>query len=145
MRIAVWFSVLAVLFIGVGMTLRFCGSTAEVVHKEYNAGALLKKYEYFKDLAAAIDKKKADIRVYEVQLAEAKVYLEKRGSKEDRFYYEQLRSEATGIVMMYNQLAADYNAQMAKFNWRFTNSGDLPASNVEPLPRGYAPYILSLK
>ena len=37
-------------------------------------------------------------------------------------------------------LAAEYNAQMAKFNWAFTNQGKLPAGATEVLPREFKPY-----
>lgn len=41
----------------------------------------------------------------------------------------------------YNSLAADYNSQMAKFNWRFANKGDLPPGATDPLPREFKPYV----
>jgi hypothetical protein len=41
----------------------------------------------------------------------------------------------------FNQLAADYNAQMAKINYAFCNVGQLPQGATTPLPREYKPYI----
>jgi hypothetical protein len=131
------FSILAIICVSV---IRSCGDTANVIHKEFGASALLKKYEYFKDLSAAIDKKRADLDAYRANL---KDYNPK--DKDDKFYYEQSKMEAMGILTMYNQLVADYNAGMSKFNYRFCNVGTLPASNLEPLPKEYKPYLLTLK
>jgi hypothetical protein len=120
--------------------LRFCGNAADTVHNEFSASALLKKYEYFKDLSAAIDSKRADLNAYKTNLQD---YNPK--DKDDKFYYEQSKAEAMGILMIYNQLVSDYNAGMSKFNYSFCNVGTLPASNLEPLPREYKPYLLTLK
>jgi hypothetical protein len=124
----------------VGFACNWFSDAAKTAQKEYSASALLKKYEYFKDLSAAIDKKRADIEVYRSELENYTVV-----TSDDKFYLEQRKSELFGIVAMHNQLCADYNSQMSKFNYRFTNKGDLPASNLEPLPREYRAYILTLK
>lgn len=128
-----------VLIIGVAI-IRSCGNTADTIHKEFSASALLKKYEYFKDLSAAIDSKRADLNVYKENLNDYKIK-----DKDDKFYYEQSKAEAMGILMMYNQLVSEYNAGMSKFNYSFCNVGTLPASNLEPLPREHKPYLLTLK
>lgn len=120
--------------------LRFCGNAADTAYKEFNPSMLLKKYEYFKNLSAAIDSKRADLNAYKVNLQD---YVIK--DKDDKFYYEQSRAEAMGILMMYNSLVAEYNAGMSKFNYAFCNVGSLPASNLEPLPREFKPYLLTLK
>lgn len=130
----------AILSIILVSVIRSCGNTAYTVHKEFSASALLKKYEYFKDLSAAIDKKRADLNAYKVNLQEYKIT-----DKDSRFYYEQSKAEAMGILMMYNQLVSEYNAGMSKFNYSFCNVGTLPASNLEPLPREHKPYLLTLK
>lgn len=114
--------------------------TTTVVHNEFSASAMLKKYEYFKDLSAAIDSKRADLNAYKANLQDYKVT-----DKDSRFYYEQSKAEAMGILMIHNQLVADYNAGMSKFNYAFCNVGTLPASNLEPLPREFKPYLLTLK
>jgi hypothetical protein len=129
-----------ILAIIVGSIIRSCGNTADTIHKEFSASALLKKYEYFKDLSAAIDSKRADLNAYKANLQEYKIK-----DKDDKFYYEQSKAEAMGILMMHNQLVADYNSGMSKFNYAFCNVGTLPASNLEPLPREFKPYLLTLK
>lgn len=120
--------------------IRSCGNAADTIHKEFSSSALLKKYEYFKDLSAAIDSKRADLNAYKANL---QGYNPK--DKNDKFYYEQSKAEAMGILMIYNQIVADYNSGMSKFNYSFCNVGTLPASNLEPLPREYKPYLLTLK
>jgi hypothetical protein len=47
-----------------------------------------------------------------------------------------------GIKASYRTLAAEYNAAMAKFNYRFANAGDLPEGATEPLPREFATYAI---
>lgn len=135
-----WIVGVSILIIIAVSVIRSCGDTADVIHKEFGASALLKKYEYFKDLSAAIDKKRADLDAYRSNL---KDYNPK--DKDDKFYYEQSKMEAMGILTMYNQLVSDYNSGMSKFNYSFCNVGTLPASNLEPLPREYKPYLLTLK
>jgi hypothetical protein len=120
--------------------VRSCADTANVVHNEFGTSALLKKYEYFKNLSAAIDSKRADLAAYKSSLQDYKTK-----DKDDKFYYEQSKAEAMGILMIYNQLVSEYNAGMSKFNYSFCNVGTLPASNLDPLPREYKPYLLTLK
>jgi hypothetical protein len=131
------FSILVIVCVSI---IRSCGDTADVIHKEFSTSALLKKYEYFKDLSAAIDKKRADLDAYKANLKDYNVK-----DKDDKFYYEQSKMEAMGILTMYNQLVSEYNAGMSKFNYSFCNIGTLPASNLEPLPREHKPYLLTIK
>lgn len=117
-----------------GALISTCNETAVVAKKEFGPSALLKKYEYFKDLSAAIDKKRADIEMYKGEISESE------GSEKN-----QLKAELRGIITMHNELCAEYNSAMSKFNYRFTNAGDLPASNLEPLPREIKPYLITTK
>ena len=114
-----------------------CKDVKETAYNEFKVSTLLKKYEYFKDLSAAIDKKRADIELYQIEISSYT-------KEDDRFYVEQRKSELIGIIAMHNQLCAEYNSAMSKFNYRFTNIGDLPEGATEPLPREYKPYINKL-
>lgn len=118
--------------------------TARVAREEFGPRALLEKYEWFKDASAALDKKRADVRVMEERIASLEAdYAGKSRSewpRDDREQSNVWRSEVAGVRLSYNALAADYNAQMSKFNWRFCNRGDLPPGATEPLPREYKPY-----
>ena len=114
-----------------------CNDAKDTVYNEFKVSTLLKKYEYFKDLSASIDKKRADIELYQIEVSSYT-------KEDDRFYVEQRKSELIGIIAMHNQLCAEYNSAMSKFNYRFTNIGDLPEGATEPLPREYKPYINKL-
>lgn len=140
MRTASWLIGIPIAFIVYMSVIRSCTNTADTIHKEFSASALLKKYEHFKDLSAAIDSKRADLNAYKENLADYKVT-----DKDSRFYYEQSKAEAMGILMIYNNLVAEYNSGMSKFNYAFCNAGTLPASNLTPLPREHKPYLLTLK
>jgi hypothetical protein len=142
-KILSWIFVFCVAVIVLCTCTGVCNDTAKTITKEFAPSALLKKYEYFKDVSAAIDKKRADIEMYKESIAD----VEKRsdGSKDDKFEANQLRAEMRGIITIHNQLCADYNSQMAKFNWRFTNAGDLPAGQTVVLPREVKPYLTTTK
>lgn len=122
-----------------------CQEAADVAHEEFGPRALLTKYEQFKDMSAALDKKVADISVYD---SRAK-FMQKgydtlprhEWPREDREQYNLWQTEVAGIKASYNTLAAEYNSQMAKFNYRFANVGELPKGATQPLPRKYKPYI----
>jgi len=117
-------------------TLRWCSDGIETVHQEFDPSVLLKKYEYFKDLSGAIDKKRADIEVYQSEIRNYSIK-----DKDDKIYIQQRKAELIGIIAMHNQLCSEYNIAMSKFNYQFTNRGTLPATNLEPLPREIKPYI----
>ena len=140
--IAYVFIFLSVMFIG-GLACNAINGAGKVIKKEFNPETLLKKYEYFKDLSAAIDKKRVDIDMYQAEIAS---YGERSElDKDDKFNLDQRKSELIGIISMHNTLCSQYNSAMSKFNYRFTNAGDLPATNLEVLPREIKPYISSLK
>lgn len=118
------------------MTCNMFSDGVKTVEEQYKPSALLKKYEYFKDLSGGIDKKDADIQMYQAEISSM------RGTdKEDKFYLEQRKSELMGIISIRNQMCAEYNIAMSKFNYAFCNKGTLPQTNLDPLPREYKPYI----
>lgn len=126
-----------------------CNEAAQVAQEELGPRALLRKYEFLKECHAQLDKKQADIKVYDARFANLKAtYTDDKGkpiprikwAREDREQSNMWEAEYAGIVASYNDLAATYNAKMAEVNWRFTNIGDLPAGADEPLPRAYVPY-----
>ena len=119
--------------------LSSCMDGCKTAYKEFKPSTLLSKYEYFKNLSAAIDKKRADIEMYQSEISSMKIE-----DKDDKFYIQQRKSELLGIISVHNNLCAEYNSAMAKFNYRFTNAGDLPATNLTPLPREIKPYINNL-
>lgn len=121
------------------ISCRYANDASDTAFDQFKASTLLTKYETFKDLASAIDKKKADIAVYEQELLSMDIK-----DKDDKYYYQQRKSEMLGLVSMHNQLVSEYNALMSKANYVFTNVGQMPQSNMTPLPREYQDYILHL-
>ena len=125
-----------------------CGvfdNVAKVAKQQLYPEALLQKYEWFKDASAQLDKKQADIRVYESKITSMKSEYngQKRSSwdRTDKETMNQWDQELAGIKSSYNSLSAEYNSQMSKINWKFCNVGELPPGNLYPLPREYKPYM----
>jgi hypothetical protein len=119
------------------------GEAAQVAREEMGPRALLKKYEWFKDTVAGLDKLKADIGVYQGRLdGLAEDYREVPIIKWPRDVREQRslwRTEVAGVKSRFNDLAAEYNAAHAKINWAFADVGDLP-QGAKPLPREFRTY-----
>lgn len=141
--------ILAVFALGIfvsviGYGLGWFGEAAKVTQEEFGPRAMLEKYEWFKDAAAQLEKKQADISVYDGRLSAMngtyKDLARQKWPREDREQYNVWSSEVAGVKASYNSLAAEYNAQMAKFNWRFANVGELPKGVDKPLPREFKPY-----
>lgn len=136
---------LAVVIGIIGYPLGWFSEAASVAKKEFGPSAALEKYEWFKDAAAQLDKKKADIQLYDSRMKAMKetyANLERqKWPREDREQFNLWSSEVSGVAASYNSLAAEYNSGMAKFNWSFANAGDLPKGATEPLPREFKPYI----
>ena len=139
------FVVVLFLFGILGAACNWFGEAAQVAREEFGPREMLRKYEWFKDAAAALDKKIADVSVYESRIAAMKEAYEggarKDWAREDREQVSIWMSEVAGVKASYNTLASEYNAQMAKFNWAFAEAGKLPQGAEVPLPREYKPYI----
>jgi hypothetical protein len=124
--------------------LMFANRVVDVATQQLDPAELQRRYEWFKDAAAALDAKRATIQVYSKRFkALEDDYQGKPRSawaRDDREQWSIWQSECSGVRASYNTLAADYNAQMAKWNWRFTNVGGLPQGATEPLPREFKPY-----
>jgi hypothetical protein len=124
---------------------RYTQDAKDTAFKEFKVSTLLKKYEYYKDCSASLDKKIADVQVYDVRVKslqdEYKGVKRQDWAKEDREQMSIWMSEVAGIKASYNTLAAEYNSAMSKFNWAFCNIGDLPKGATNPLPKEYKPYI----
>lgn len=114
----------------------------KTVEKIFTPSELLKKYEYYKDLSSTLDRRTADISVYDSELKNIdKKYEGKEMPKWEQEYYNTKNSERLGLINSYNQLASEYNSAMSKFNYRFCNVGDLPEGAINPLPKEFKPYI----
>lgn len=144
-KVVVGIAVISALVGAIGYGFSWCGETASVVQKEIGPNALLQKYMLLKEMHAQLEKKQADIKVYQTRVKgmedSYKGEPRSRWAREDREQYNLWMTEVAGVKASYNDLAAQYNAKMAEVNWRFTNVGDLPQGATEPLPRNYAPYV----
>lgn len=95
--------------------------SGQVAREEFNPRVALKKYEWFKDAAAELDRKRANISVMQKSLDE--LYKSYTGTKRadwaqgDRAEQAQLTAELNGLRSSYNSLAAQYNVAMAKINF----------------------------
>jgi hypothetical protein len=135
---------LVVIFAPVVYGFGWFGEAVQVVREQFGPSAAIKKYEWFKDAAAQLEKKQADITVYDGRMTAMnetyKDLVRQKWPREDREQYNVWSSEVAGVKASYNALAAEYNAQMAKFNWRFANGGERPKGADQPLPREFKPY-----
>lgn len=141
MKYVGWFFLIIVLMVGLSITgsvMNWFGRSADIVQQQVDPFELQRKYEWFKDTAAQLDDKQANIKVFE-----ARKKHQHCDNAKDRVHIEQCdvwEQETAGVIASYNGLAAEYNAQMAKWNWRFTNVGQLPQGATQPLPREFKPY-----
>lgn len=123
----------------------WAGRAARVVGEEVDPANLLRKYEWFKDASASLDRKTADIALYDGKIkaieSDYKDTPRTDWARDDRQQVSLWRTELDGLAMSYNQLAAEYNSQMAKINWRFCNAGMLPEGQTQIMPREYRAYI----
>lgn len=128
----------------VGCFSSLIGEAVQVAREEFGPREALKKYEWFKDASAQLEKKQADIAVYKKRFASLEQAYKgeprSKWARDDREQHSIWASEVSGVIASFNSLAADYNAQMAKFNWRFANVGDLPKGADVPLPREFKTY-----
>jgi hypothetical protein len=133
------------LFLGAFVSCRYVQDAKDTTFDQFKASELLRKYEYFKDVSANLDKKIADIQVYESRVTNMTKEYEgtKRinWAKEDREQMSVWQSEVAGVKASYNSLAAEYNSAMSKFNYSFCNIGTLPKGATTVLPKEYKPYI----
>jgi hypothetical protein len=141
--------ILAAVAGGIGYVFGWFGEGAQVAQQQFGPKAALAKYEHFKDMSAQLDAFNATITANQARAksiedgytVDGKLLPRTQWSRDDREAYNQIQTEVAGIKGAYNNLAAEYNADMAKFNYRFANQGDLPPGADKPLPREYKPYV----
>jgi len=121
------------------------GGAAKVVRTEFGPENAFKRYQWFKDVSATLDKNIADIQVYDRRIknlsADYKGEPRSKWARDDREQHNVWISELAGIKARYNSLASEYNSAMVKINFAFTNLGDLPPGATTALPKAYKPYI----
>lgn len=129
----------------VGFGLNWFGKAMSVASEQLDPRRLLREYETFKEIHASLASKKQGIDVLQARvdtfMADYEGVARKDIPRDDRNALTQMRSERSGMVLIFNDLAANYNARMSKINFRFCNVGDLPQGATEPLPRSYVLYV----
>lgn len=117
---------------------------AKVARDEFGPEKSMQRYMRFKDVAAALDAKKASLESAEAKMTrmddQYKGVARKDWPRADLEQHNLWASEVAGMRASYNSLAAQYNADMSKINYSFTNLGDLPKGAEKPLPREYRTY-----
>lgn len=120
----VWLLLLMLMGSGVsiiGYGFGWFTNAAKVAHQEFSPEAMLRKYEWFKDASASLNKKQAGLSAYSVRmnsfLEDYKGVSKREWPRDDRQAYNQLNAEYQGMLQMYNSVAAEYNSQSNKFNW----------------------------
>ena len=134
--------VVCMLFLGfkaVGGVFGWFGGAMNVVQTEMAPQVLQKKYEWFKDTAAILGAKQASIAVNDSRLAVFAGMSRKEMDRTDKQQQAQIMAETAGIRMAYNNLAAEWNAQISKWNWKLV-VGDLPAGASTTLSKTFAAY-----
>lgn len=121
-----------------------CTETVQVAREELGPRALLAKYGWFKDAAAQLARKDADLRIVEAQIAAANagmggkpVYEWPRDAREQLSVWAQ---QLAGMKSSRNDLAAEFNAAHSKINWAFADVGKVP-HGCEALPREFRDYL----
>jgi hypothetical protein len=146
-KVLIVFGILAALVIlpVAAFGVNWISKAASVVAEQVDPARLLREYETFKEIHASLASKKQGIDVLQAKVdtlvADYEGVSRKDWPRDDRQALNQMRSERSGMVLIFNDLAADYNARTAKINFRFCNVGDLPQGATEPLPRNYVLYV----
>lgn len=126
-------------------TAGWIGDAGQVAKTEFGPKALMAKYTWFKDASAQLDAKRANIEDAKARITSMETSYagtpRNQWVRADVEQYNLWQNEVSGMKANYNNLAAEYNSAMSKFNYRFTNVGDLPQGATVVLPREYKPYV----
>lgn len=152
-KIVLWVILGAILIIPITCFFSTCNMAAkmtqnanDVVYKEFSPSALLDKYKWFKDASAQLDAKIANMSDYRQRYQSMKEGYgadslhRSKWNRSDLDQWNTWQSEESGVKASYNDLCAQYNSAMSKFNYRFCNVGQLPQGATVVLPKDYKPY-----
>lgn len=145
-------TVIAALIIGslmivgvIGFGGRVISDAATAVYEEVNPRELNRKYEWFKNAYAQLDSFRGQASVKQNQIdGLVEMYdgvPRNEWNRADIQAHRQYTQELAGIKGSFNNLAAEYNAEMAKWHTAFVNAGKLPEGGSEQMPREVAVYI----
>lgn len=127
---------------------KMASNALDTAYDEFKPEEVLRKYEWFKDVAAQCDQKLATLQTYESRFQSMKETYgqdsinRKTWSRSDMEQWNTWMSEYLGLKASYNSLSSEYNSAMSKFNYVFANKGELPKGIDTPLPREFRPYLI---
>jgi len=135
MKVFVLLVILTIFFGAASYVFGWFREGAEVMQTELGPKALLKKYVWFKDTAQRLQAQHANIETFEADLQATRGdYPDlSKAPRDVRESIEQHRAEIRGLKAAFNGLAAEYNANVRKVNWR--------AMNTESLPSEFTSYV----
>lgn len=117
--------------------LGWFSEAGKVAKEEFGPRASLRKYEWFKNAAQQLQAKKANIDASEADLAASKAEWASTAPtdvpRDVREAMDLRRKEVLGLKANFNQLAAEYNANVSKVNWS--------SMNVDGLPSEFTQYV----
>jgi hypothetical protein len=101
-------------------------------------------YEWLAETAAALDAKRATIETMAAGIRDIEARMgDAAPASWPRHVFDEHRQSARelrGVVQSYNRVAAEYNAEMARWKERFATRQGLPAGATRPLPRTFEPH-----
>lgn len=131
--------------VGLAITIPTCNiltATKDAVWQEVNPKELNHKYEWFKDSHARLTSLQQQIATKQEIINSHKQSLSSiprdKWSRDDVQQSNVSTAELAGIKAAFNNLAAEYNAEMAKWHTSFTNAGKMPEGSS--LPQSIIPY-----
>ncbi len=145
-RVFKWIIPVALLVLAVsvvGNAVGWFGEAQKVARKEFGPRAMLVKYEWFKNASASLEKRHADIAIFKNKIdGLAGQYEGVAANDWDRWDRQQMntwRAELAGVTSAYNLLAAEYNSQSSKFNWKAFKASQ-PDGGTGLVQETFAPY-----
>ncbi len=128
----------------VGFILFWPQQTAEVAKDKFGPQTAFANYEWFKDTAGMLRAQSDNIKNFELQQKQLEEQYKDipraKWAREDREQWNENAVTIADTKANYNLLVGQYNANMAKVNFKYTNAGDLPAGSDEVMQREYALY-----
>jgi hypothetical protein len=130
-----------------GFISGWCDEPPKEADEQNSPKAILDKYEWFKDMSAQLDKRQSQIHVLYSRIRALSAF---NKNSPVSMWKEEHKEQANGwvsemaqIQASFNDSAAQYNSEMARFNWRFSDPGRLPQGAGKPLPREYKPIYIT--
>jgi len=137
--LSLFFSVMGIGFNILGTGAKMVNNGIDTAYNEFKPEAMLRKYEWFKDAAGQLTAKRNNLTVLSAKIKPLRAMKRKDMDRQDKQDLALWESELAGLAMSYNNLVAEYNSQLSKFNWK-PFKGDLPIGAEQVLNENYALY-----